>query len=218
MSPQRDEPFLLSEQADLWVVAKPAHWLTIPGRPEQPAPQETRSVAAADRPVLSHWVEKNLGPAWVVHRLDVQTSGLLVFARSADSHRALNTVFQNHQAKKIYECLAQGVCARPMLRLNEPIEGKRSLTQVEVVIQYREVFHARVRIETGRQHQIRIHLAGQGHPLLGDHRYGKGSGGGVGVDRVALHAASLTLPDGRSWSCALPKDFQGWLKRLKEAK
>jgi 23S rRNA pseudouridine1911/1915/1917 synthase len=201
------EPQILATEPDLWVVEKPAGWFTVTGRDSKdPAP------------VLSEWLAHETGSkVWVVHRLDAGTSGLLVFARSEESHKALNNVFQNHQAKKIYECLAQGRASKPMMRLNAPIEGKRSLTQVEVLKQFPKAFHARVRIETGRQHQIRIHLSGQGHPLLGDVRYGGNDAGldlSFSVNRPALHAKSLRLPDGRQWECPLPADFHGWLERL----
>mgnify|MGYP001567711045 FL=1 len=200
------DPKILATDSDLWVVEKPSGWFTVPGRAtEQGDPT----------PVLSHWLAKETGEkVWVVHRLDAGTTGLLLFARSEDSHRELNYIFQNHQAKKIYECLAQGRAPLPMLRIKKPIEGKRSLTQVEVLKQFSTAFHARVRIETGRQHQIRIHLSGEGHPLLGDVRYG-GQPTSLNVTRPALHARSLRLPDGREWECPAPVDFQSWLNSLR---
>ncbi|MCM2323924.1 MAG: RNA pseudouridine synthase [Oligoflexia bacterium] len=200
-----------------WVVAyKPAGWLTIPGRPGG-------SVAGAAPPtgVLSKWAEERYGRIWVVHRIDRDTSGLVLFAREAESHRQANEWFQKHQVRKTYDCLATGVPAAPVFRIARPIEGAPSVTQIEVRESYQEGFLARVRLHTGRRHQIRIHLAGEGYPLWGDTRYQgptqvRLGGRQLGIERVALHAAKLELPTGEAFEAYWPEDFKGWVERLRE--
>src|SRR5947209_5231455 len=100
------------------VVSKPAGWLTIPGR----------DPAGAD-PVVSDWARKEHGEIFVVHRLDRETSGVLLLARTAEAHRQASLWFQSRQARKVYHCLAQGLPAAPVMRLNAPIEGAPSVTQ-----------------------------------------------------------------------------------------
>jgi RluA family pseudouridine synthase len=202
------EPHVLDEYPDLWVIDKPAGYLSIPAREEDQSP------------VVSTWLEARAGQkVWVVHRLDRQTSGVMLFAKTEKAHRELNDIFQKHLNKKVYECLAWGEMERPALRIATPIEGKRCLTQVQCVERFSGAFHASVRIETGRQHQIRIHLASVGHPLLGDIRYGGEKVREVQnilFDRVALHARKLELPDGRRWEAPLPEDFVGWITQFRQ--
>lgn len=209
-------------RTDSWlVVAKPAGWLSIPGRdgPDgRPNPN----------PVLSDWArdqESIFDPKcteiWVVHRLDLETSGVILFARSASAHRQANQWFEKHQVKKTYECLAQGIPGTPVLRIDTPIEDQRALSQVEVRERLGAAgFLGRVRIVTGRRHQIRIHLSSIGHPLWGDVRYGGPSSvetpsGGLKIERVALHSAQLELPTGEKYQAPLPEDFRRWAEQAR---
>lgn len=196
-------PTLIAETADWWVVDKPSGWLTIPGRD-------------TDAPVLSAWADREAGcRLYTVHRIDRETSGVVLFARTAEAHRRAGIWFQRHECIKYYDAIAAGVIAQPMLRLNAPIEGASALSQVEV----RETFDCeggaslvRVRIVTGRRHQIRIHLSGAGHPVWGDTRHG----GPARCPRVALHAASLQLPSGEKFESPWPDDFKQWVCKLRE--
>ncbi|MCM2279759.1 MAG: RNA pseudouridine synthase [Oligoflexia bacterium] len=203
----------LTEQ---WVAAyKPAGWLTIPGRPGASAPVPLG--------ILNSWLEERYGKIWVVHRLDRETSGVVLFARTAESHRQANDWFQRHQVKKTYDCLAVGVPRAPVLRISKPIEGMPSATQIEVKELFQGSFLARVLLHTGRRHQIRIHLSGEGHPLLGDVQYGGPTqlrlGERIlGVGRVALHSARLELPTKEVFEAYWPADFKSWVQRLREEK
>lgn len=202
------EPKIIWESPEWLIVDKPAGWLTIAGR-------------GLEAPVLLDWARSQRGEAMTVHRIDRETSGVLLFARNPAAHRKANQWFEAHQVKKTYACLASGVPAAPMLKIQQPIEGARALTQVEVQESYQEGFLARVRIVTGKRHQIRIHLSGQGHPLWGDTRYGGPasvalSGGEMPVERVALHAERLELPTGEKFQAEWPEDFMRWRERLRE--
>jgi 23S rRNA-/tRNA-specific pseudouridylate synthase len=186
------------------VVAKPSGWLTIPGRVEAP--------------VLSRWLEEELGEkVFVVHRIDRETSGLVLFARTEEAHRKANTWFQGHQIKKEYDCLAEGSPRVPLLKIKTPIEGAASATQVEVKESFAAgAFWAKARPLTGRRHQIRIHLSEQGFPLLGDPKYGgKRALGSIEIARVALHARRLELPSGERFEAEWPEDFSGWVDTLR---
>lgn len=158
---------------------------------------------------------------WVVHRLDRETSGVVLFALSEKDHKEANGWFQKRQVKKVYHCLASGTPSVPILKIKLPIEGAPSLSQVEVKETFREGFFARVMPHSGRRHQIRIHLSSQGFPIWGDVTYGGVKqvhleGGVLPIERVALHSSSLELPTGERFESPFPEDFQNWLNELRE--
>lgn len=215
-NPEVDSPQMIAETPDWWVVSKPPGWLCIPGR----SSQEGRGVD----PVLTEWL-KNVtsSPVWVVHRIDRETSGLVLFARSPHSHALANAWFSQRKIKKNYRFLAQGRLGFPFLKINEPIQGAPSMTQVERLENYPHACLAQAFPRTGRRHQIRIHLAHQGFPLLGDSLYGGpkevqlAEGQVLKVNRVALHASALELPSGEKFSCADPLDFAHWVSVLRKS-
>jgi tRNA pseudouridine32 synthase/23S rRNA pseudouridine746 synthase len=199
---------VLSETPEWFVVNKPAGWLTIPGR------------GHADAPVLLDWVRQKKPEAMVVHRLDLQTSGVVLFALGPDAHRKANQWFSHRETKKIYLLLASGIPAAPILKITAAIEGTPATTQVEVKESYQEGFLASARPVTGRRHQIRIHLKSKNHPLWGDAQYDGPKEIGfqsstLTVSRVALHASRLELPSGEKFEAPLPEDFSHWLSELR---
>ena len=197
------QPRIIARTERWLVLDKPAGWLTIPGR--------------SPDPVLSEWASAQGARAWVVHRIDRETSGIVLFALSEESHREACAWFEQKKVRKRYDCLAVGKPAMPVLKLSQPIEGKPSLTQVEVRERFgAHAFHGSATPASGRRHQIRIHLSGAGHPLLGDPTYGGPRAlEGLEVARVALHAASLALPTGERFEAPLPADFQAWIAGLR---
>ncbi len=199
--------------ASQWLVlSKPSGWLTIPGRVKI-------SDQEIETPVLSQWAELNYGPIWVVHRLDRETSGVILFARSASAHRDASLWFQERKVRKYYYCLAQGAPLAPVFKLNHAIKGAPCMTQIEVKKIFSEGFFARIHPYTGRRHQIRIHLSSSGYPILGDVQYGGAKeilrdGKQVVFARVALHSFRLDLPTGEKFEASIPGDFVKWLSQL----
>ncbi len=223
---------VLHEGAGLLVVAKPAGVLVIPGRGE-------------GGPSLRELLEARTGrKIFVVHRLDRDTSGVLVFALDADRHRALSQAFEAGQVRKRYLALVEGRVEAPRLvdaalvparkgrmRVARPGEaGKPSRTRVRPV----EVFARGSLVEaeplTGRTHQIRVHLREMGHPLLVDHQYGRaeplterelgGEGDGVVLARTPLHAVRLEWPElpgveARVLEAPLPEDMARCVERMR---
>jgi 23S rRNA pseudouridine1911/1915/1917 synthase len=198
---------LLFEDADYIAVNKPAGLLSIPGR-------DLSEGSALE--CLNHAFPSR--KHWVVHRIDRETSGVLLFAKSEEAHRTANQWFSSHEVKKEYVALASGKPRLPAFRINHPIEGKPSLSQVQVIERYSSSFLARVRIATGRRHQIRLHLQAEGFSILGDERYGGlKECGDASFQRVALHAERLVLPGARGEIVApMPVDFLGWIETLKK--
>jgi tRNA pseudouridine32 synthase/23S rRNA pseudouridine746 synthase len=147
-----------------------------------------------------------------VHRLDRETSGVLLLARDADSHREANRWFEHHEIRKLYDFLAVGRLSAPLVKVKAPIQGAPALTQFETVRARDGFFHGRARPFTGKRHQIRIHLAGLGHSILGDSKYGGPRElGGREYGRVALHASRLELPTGEVFESPFPADFAHWV-------
>jgi tRNA pseudouridine32 synthase/23S rRNA pseudouridine746 synthase len=193
-------------------VAKPPGRIVVPGR------------GATERTVRQE-AEAQLGPLWVVHRLDRGTSGVLLFARTAAAHRALCGAFEHHEVAKRYLALVRGVLSGDR-RIDTPVAGRASTTFLRLFAAFPpgvslvEAFPA-----SGRTHQIRIHLAQAGHPLLVDPDYGdappwRAPGGGAVLERTPLHAASLELLHPASGApmrieAPLPPDMQGAIDALK---
>lgn len=226
-----DAPVLL-EDAALVAVAKPAGVPVIPGRvPGGPVALRQALEAARGEPL------------WVVHRIDQDTSGVVVFARSADSHRALCAAFEARTVGKRYLAFAFGdlpgartvdlplhEARRGKARPAAPGEagGKPARTDLTALARWRlgadVVTLVEARPVTGRHHQIRVHLRALEAPIVGDPLYGKrtlrGAFAGAPPLRLALHAARLELPGRPPIEAPLPDDLaalRAWLDATAEA-
>lgn len=139
-------------------------------------------------PHIKSIFEPGAGKLWIVHRLDKETSGILLLARSAQAHRSLNTQFEQHQVSKIYHALVKGSpewsekSVSLPLRSNgdrshrtvvDPVAGKPALTHLRVLARYGGYCLLEAAPETGRTHQIRAHLSSEDLFVLGDRLYGE---------------------------------------------
>ena len=163
--------------------------------------------------------------AGIVHRLDKDTSGLMVVARTIKAHTDLVRQLQARTVRREYLALAHGRVARagkieapigrhPSRRTRMAVvpRGRPAVTHYEVLERYAEATLLRCRLETGRTHQIRVHLAALGHPLVGDPSYGRRASR-ISFPRQALHAERLALVHPatrreRSWQAAPPPDMR----------
>ena len=168
---------------------------------------------------------------FIVHRLDKITSGVMVFARDAETHRALNMQFEKHEAQKVYHAIVEGnpkwdekVTKFPLhanvghkhRTIVDDKNGKPSETRFKVLKRYQSSALVEALPMTGRTHQIRVHASALGHPLLGDVLYGAEETNLTA--RPALHANSLTIELNGQWetfSAPYPNDFRATLERLK---
>jgi len=205
---------ILFENEHFIAVNKPPGLLSIPGsNPREPNLLRELSRTFPKQSLL------------VIHRIDRETSGVIIFARHEEAHRIANGWFSSHIVKKEYLAIAQGSPRTPSMRVNHPVDGKPSLSQVQVIERFSNEeesgFLARVRIATGRRHQIRVHLQAEGFPIFGDTRYGGPKRAlGITFSRVALHAEKLVIPKSElSESVELiappPEDFEKWLVSLR---
>jgi tRNA pseudouridine32 synthase/23S rRNA pseudouridine746 synthase len=155
-------------------------------------------------------VQASIPDALIVHRLDMATSGLVVLARGADMQRALSQLFMARRVFKRYEAVVQGLIEADEGRVDAPLitdwprrprqmvdlaRGKPSLTLFHVMNRDPVSLTTRVSLEpqTGRSHQLRVHLLTLGHPIMGDPLYGPESVR-TGASRLLLHACELKLP------------------------
>ncbi|MBE6916560.1 MAG: RluA family pseudouridine synthase [Ruminococcaceae bacterium] len=141
----------------------------------------------------------------IVHRIDKDTSGLLAIAKNDFAHRILASQLKDHTMARTYEAIVCGSFREDSGTVNAPIgrhptdrkrmcvterNSKEAVTHWEVVARYRGYTHVRCRLETGRTHQIRVHMAHIGHPILGDTVYGRKKPE-LGQDSQCLHAGAL---------------------------
>ncbi len=186
-----------------------------------------------DAPYLVKLIEEQLGKIWVVHRLDKITSGVMVFARSKDAHRALSMQFEQHEVKKIYQALVVGNpdwdehTARHPLRVDvghshrtvvDDRRGKPSETTFRVLERFNGFSLLEAIPATGRTHQIRVHAFAIGFPLLGDTLYGDKKTDLI--SRPALHAESLTIThpvtgERMTFHAPKPEDFNLAVEKIR---
>lgn len=158
-----------------------------------------------------------------VHRLDRDTSGCMLFAKSAEALDAAISVFKTRKVKKLYEFVAAGRIENNPTTIVTPIDDKPAKTTIRCMARNDDATFGSARIETGRTHQIRIHLASIRHPVLGDRIHGLKKGADprlLHVPRQMLHATELELMDpmGRGALRAhspLPADFRRCLQMFK---
>mgnify|MGYP002400546194 CR=1 FL=1 len=228
---------------------------------EKPAGMVVHPAPGAPRGTLVNALLAHCGPSLagvggvarpgIVHRIDKDTSGLLVVAKTDAAHHGLATLFAAHDIDREYLALCRGVPDRASARLMgtpglsaEPgwfrfeslidrsradrtkmavsrASGRRAVTRFRVERAMKGAALLRCRLETGRTHQIRVHLAHLGHPLLGDPVYGKPGGPAPGFPRQALHAARLGFRhpitgDLMEFSSEPPPDFRNLAVKLGE--
>jgi 23S rRNA pseudouridine1911/1915/1917 synthase len=209
---------IIYEDDDVVVINKPAGVLTH----SQGAllPEATVATFLRDR-VVDMQGER----AGIVHRLDRATSGIIIGAKHQTALRMLQKQFADRLAKKTYVAIVQGQPAQPEAVISMPIErnpkapatfrvgpnGKPAVTRYKVVQHNSQVSMVELLPQTGRTHQLRVHMAEVGHPIIGDPLYGSGSYG----DRLYLHAQQLhiALPNGEehTFTAPLPPEFQEYM-------
>ena len=199
LQPEHIDFEVLYEDEDVAVIDKPPRVVVHPG-----AGNAAGTLAAG---LVQRWPQiEGVGEAnrWgIVHRLDRDTSGTLVVAKTAVAHSALTAALAQRQVHRVYTALVVGAFEIPTGTIDAPLgrdprdptrfaiaaEGREAITHYEPIEPYRDATLLRVTLETGRTHQIRVHLASIGHPVCGDAVYG--SGGGPAVPRIFLHAAAV---------------------------
>ena len=169
----------------------------------------------------------------IVHRIDKDTSGLLIVAKNDFAHQALSAQLADRSLSRTYEAVVRGNLREDAGTVNRPIgrhptdrkrmavnekNGRPAVTHWEVIARYRGYTHIRCHLETGRTHQIRVHMASLGHPLLGDFTYGAPSPE-KGLEGQCLHARELKFVHPRSGEAVLvqtplPDYFVDVLSRL----
>lgn len=219
---------IVYEDEDVLVVNKPAGLVVHPGA-GQPDGTLVNGLLHYD-PAL-----EALPRAGLIHRLDKDTTGLLVVARTLKAHHHLVQQLQARQMQRVYEALVHGVVRaggvvdaplgrHPSQRTRRAVlaSGQAAVTHYQVLTRFKHFSHIQCQLETGRTHQIRVHMAHIRHPLVGDPVYGKTVAKGClsaelqsalqHFKRQALHAKTLgfTHPsqgEWMAWSCPCPADF-----------
>jgi RluA family pseudouridine synthase len=153
------------------------------------------------------------------HRLDRDTSGCLLFARSEKAFEAAKDIFRAKEISKVYHAIVRGRLPSDWSRMDAPIDGQKSATVFTRLNSSKDASYLKILLITGRTHQIRRHMADAGHPVLGDREYDRGriKGKQKTIPRQMLHAASLsfTSPFTNKKIYAkshLPPDFRQCLK------
>lgn len=170
----------------------------------------------------------------IVHRIDRDTSGLIIAAKNDVAHQYLSAQLADHTLARTYECIVVGALREDCGTVDAPIarhptdrkrmavvaDGREAVTHWEVIARYPGYTHVRCRLETGRTHQIRVHMAYIGHPILGDTVYGAKKEV-PGLTGQCLHAVGLRFLHPRTHevvelSCPLPDEFTRMLQKIRK--
>ena len=233
------QPEIIYIDSDVLIADKPSGITVIPER------------FNTTKPSLQSMLEVIHGKLWVVHRIDRETTGVVCFARNEQAHKSLSLQFQNREVQKHYQVLVQGRLEGSEGEIDSPImerpnklgtmmvhpKGKEALTRFRLLEQFRSCALLDVNILTGRTHQIRVHFASAGHPLVIDSIYGGRESFLLSsikkkynqseeierptMTRLSLHAQALMIAHPTSGSkmtftSPLPHDFETVLKLLRK--
>jgi 23S rRNA pseudouridine1911/1915/1917 synthase len=221
---------VLFQDEHLMVVAKPAGMVT--------HPTAARRTGTLVNRLLSLGVPLSLvggeDRPGIVHRLDSGTSGLMIVAKDDPTHRSLTRMFRKHEVERRYLALVRGRVEHDRFLIDAPLErrrarirvgsgsGKEASTEIEVRERLDEATLVEARPRTGRTHQIRVHLAAVGHPVLGDRAYGGGGGlaAELGLARPFLHSWRIAFDHPMSGARIeledpLPEDLEQALSRAR---
>ncbi len=226
------------EDEAIIVINKPAGLLTIGDRYDRNAPN------------LRAILDEEYQHIYVIHRLDRDTSGIMVFAKNPVAHKLLNEQFANLEVEKKYHVVCKGVVFKDNVEISIPLmpdprkpgrtipsaRGKESLSLLNVIERYRHSTFAEIDLITGRHHQIRVHLATIGHPLLVDDLYGQATEFKLSqikkrfnlkkneeerpiISRITMHAHSLQFihpisGEKMKFEAEYPKDFKALIEVL----
>ena len=172
----------------------------------------------------------------IVHRIDRDTSGLIIAAKNDFSHQKLAAQLQDHTLARVYHCIVTGNLREDSGTIDAPIgrhrtdrkkmavvaDGRNAVTHWRVLERYQGFTYVECRLETGRTHQIRVHMAHIGHPILGDTVYGNKKPV-PGLQGQCLHAVGLRFTHPRSGElvelrCGLPEEFEAQLRKLRKSR
>ena len=219
------------EDADVIVVNKPSGMVVHPA-PGHPDGTLVNALLYHCAGTLSG-VGGALRPG-IVHRIDRDTSGLIIAAKNDAAHQYLSAQLADHTLARTYECIVAGALREDRGTVDAPIArhptdrkrmavvagGREAVTHWEVIARYPGYTHVRCRLETGRTHQIRVHMAYIGHPILGDTVYGAKKEV-PGLTGQCLHAVGLRFLHPRTHevvelSCPLPDEFTRMLQKIRK--
>lgn len=219
------------EDADVIVVNKPSGMVVHPA-PGHPDGTLVNALLYHCAGTLSG-VGGALRPG-IVHRIDRDTSGLIIAAKNDAAHQCLSAQLADHTLARTYECIVVGKLREDRGTVDAPIArhptdrkrmavvagGREAVTHWEVIARYPGYTHVRCRLETGRTHQIRVHMAYIGHPILGDTVYGAKKEI-PGLTGQCLHAVGLRFLHPRTHevvelSCPLPDEFTRMLQKIRK--
>ena len=194
-----DRITITGELPDLTIIRETSDWVAIDkqsGMPTQPTrDRTTRS--------LEELLRIRYRTIYLVHRIDTQTSGVVVFAKTKSAAARLSSLFASREIRKTYLAMIEGTIADE-IAIDTPIDGKEALTVVKPFGGSASRQLVSCDIRTGRMHQIRIHLASVGHPVIGDRRYGSKTP----APRMMLHAWKLEHEELGTLEAAPPADFR----------
>ena len=222
---------IIYEDNDIIVINKPKGMVVHPGN-GNPDNTLVNAVLAHCKGSLSG-IGGEIRPG-IVHRIDKDTSGLIIVAKNDKSHINLSEQIKNHEVTKIYTALVKGNISEDEATIDMPIgrdkkdrkkmsvtrDGKEAVSHIKVVKRYGNYTLIRVKIDTGRTHQIRVHMAKIGHPVIGDEVYSSGKNE-FGVKGQMLHSTILKFKHPISGKeimleAPLPQYFEDVLSKLEE--
>lgn len=229
LKPQDIPVEIIYEDNDIIVVNKPKGMVVHPAN-GNPDGTLVNAIMAMCKDSLSG-IGGELRPG-IVHRIDKDTSGLLIVAKNDKAHIEMSNQIKNHEVKKIYIALVRGNVGEDEATIDMPIgrstkdrkkmavvkNGKEAITHFKVIKRYGKYTLLEIKIDTGRTHQIRVHMAEIGHPVVGDMVYSNGKND-FGVEGQMLHAKSLDFKHpitGKQMhlEAELPEYFKNIIKQL----